>query len=52
MLSVYDGRTCVGFIIGRGRLGFEAFDAGQRSLGIFPTQRAAADAVSESGRSA
>lgn len=46
MQCVYvDGSTCVGFIFERGRQGFEAYDADTRSLGLFPTQKAAADAV-------
>jgi hypothetical protein len=47
MVSVYDGRRCAGFILNRGRLGFEAFTADQRSLGTYPTQRVAADAIME-----
>jgi hypothetical protein len=31
--AVYDGRVCVGFIINRGRAGFEALDAGATPLG-------------------
>jgi len=49
MLSVYggdDGKTCIGFVITR-RHGFEAFDADERSLGVFHDMTAAADAVSE-----
>jgi hypothetical protein len=45
LLSVYSGRTCIGFILARGKLGFEAFNADQRSLGIYPTQREAAAAL-------
>jgi hypothetical protein len=45
VISVYDGRECVGFIIARGRLGFEAFGADQHSLGIFPNQKGAAEAI-------
>jgi len=45
MLSIYDGRTCLGFVIPRGKLGFEALDADQRSLGIFPNQKGAADTI-------
>jgi hypothetical protein len=45
MLSVYDGRTCLGHIIARGKRGFEAFDADDNSLGTFPTDQEAADAV-------
>jgi hypothetical protein len=46
--SVYDGRICRGFVIARGKLGIEAFDCDERSLGVYPTQRAAADAIMES----
>jgi hypothetical protein len=45
MVSVYDGRICRGFVIARGKLGFEAFDVDQCSLGIFPNQKGAADAI-------
>src|SRR5262245_16533487 len=43
--SVYDGRTCIGFLLGRGKLGVEAFDAAEQSLGTFPDQKSAARAV-------
>lgn len=46
LVSVYDGRECIGFVITR-RHGFEAFDADERSLGKFPTMQDAANAVSE-----
>jgi hypothetical protein len=36
-----------GFIIPRGRTGFEAFDAEQRSFGMFETSRRAATALRE-----
>jgi hypothetical protein len=42
---VYDGRVCRGFVISRGKLGFEAFDREQRSLGLFKTAPEAANAV-------
>jgi hypothetical protein len=45
MLSVYDGRECRGFVVNRGREGFEAFDLDERSLGIFTTQREAVAAI-------
>jgi hypothetical protein len=45
MVSVFDGRECIGFVITR-RHGFEAYTADERSLGIFPTMQDAADAVS------
>jgi hypothetical protein len=44
---VYDGRDCLGFILVRGKTGFEAFDRDERSLGLFPTPRAAAIALME-----
>jgi hypothetical protein len=46
MLSVYDGRRYIGAIIWRGRQGFAAFDAEDRTLGLFPDQKAAMRAVS------
>jgi hypothetical protein len=46
MLSVYDDKTCIGFIIARGKSGFEALTADLDSLGTFPTQKQAADALS------
>jgi hypothetical protein len=45
MLSVYDGRRCVGFILHRGPMGFEAIDDVDRSLGFFSTQDEAASAL-------
>jgi hypothetical protein len=43
--AVYDGRTCIGFLLPRGKAGIEAFDAEHASLGIYPTVKAAADAI-------
>jgi len=37
-LSVYNGQTCIGFLIRRGKCGVEAFDLEDRSLGIFASQ--------------
>jgi hypothetical protein len=45
MASVYDGQRCIGFVFARGKRGFEAFDADQIPLGIFPSQREAAAAI-------
>jgi hypothetical protein len=42
---VYDGRQCLGFILRRGKLGFEAIDREEVSLGMFKTPAAAAAAV-------
>jgi hypothetical protein len=41
MLSIYDGQRCVGFVLARGRNGYEAFDAGEYSLGLFKMKDAA-----------
>ena len=46
MATVYAGQTCIGFILSRGKTGFEAFTRDERSLGMFKTQREAADALS------
>jgi hypothetical protein len=46
LAAVYDGQTCIGFLLSRGKLGHEAFDADENSLGIFPTVKLAAAAVS------
>jgi len=43
---INDGQRCIGFILSRGKLGFELFDAEQRSLGTYPTQSEAANALS------
>jgi hypothetical protein len=45
VLWVYSGRECAGFLLPRGKSGVEAFTAASKSLGIFATQKAAADAL-------
>jgi hypothetical protein len=45
LLSAYDGQRCIGFVCSRGKLGFEAFDSEERSLGVYGTQREAAAAT-------
>ena len=47
-VAVYSGQMCVGFLLPRGKAGHEA--CAGRSLGIFPDQRRAADAISQLGR--
>jgi hypothetical protein len=47
--SVYDGRLCIGHLISRGKLGVEAFDVGDRSLGIFPSLKQAIAAFDGGG---
>jgi hypothetical protein len=44
---VYDGRRCLGHIIARGKTGFEAFDSDDKSLGLFASQREAAQTIME-----
>jgi hypothetical protein len=46
-LAVYDGTTCVGHVITRGKLGAEAFDADDHSVGIFASMAEAADALTK-----
>jgi hypothetical protein len=42
---VYDGRRCIGHVIGRGKPGFEAFSTEDKSLGFFPSAKEAANAL-------
>jgi hypothetical protein len=50
LLSAYDGQRCIGFVCSRGKLGFEAFDSKERSLGVYATQREAAVAIMRGSR--
>jgi hypothetical protein len=43
--SVYDDRSRLGVILARGRSGFEAYAADDHSLGLFPSPRKAAAAI-------
>jgi hypothetical protein len=45
LLAVYDGTRCSGFLLSRGKSGVEAFDTDNMSLGVFPTQQAASNAI-------
>jgi len=47
-LAAYAGQRRIG--VSPGKLGFEAFDRHDRSLGIFPTMKVAFSAVSEAAR--
>jgi hypothetical protein len=42
---VYDGQQCLGHVLARGKTGFEAFNRNDKSVGLFPTQRQAANAL-------
>jgi hypothetical protein len=46
MVSVYAGQQCLGFILSRGKAGFEARNADDQSIGTFKTQAEAVAAVS------
>jgi hypothetical protein len=39
----------LGFVLARGRRGYEAFDAGERSLGVFATRDAAINKLKGNG---
>jgi hypothetical protein len=43
--SVYDDRSRLGVILARGRGGFEAYAADDHSLGLFPSPRKVAAAI-------
>ena len=45
LLSVYEGQRCIGFVSSRGKVGFEALDTEERSLGVYATPREAAAAI-------
>ena len=49
LVSVYDGRQCLGFVIPRGQGRFEAFDHNECSLGIFRTLQQAVAAIPANG---
>jgi hypothetical protein len=45
MLSVFADKRCVGFILHRGKAGYEAFDEDGSSIGIFASANEAANAI-------
>ena len=47
LISVFDGRQCLGHVLGRGRAGFEAFSGEDVSLGLFANQKDAIAAINE-----
>ena len=52
MITILSGPVCVGFVLERGKLGHEGFDAAEKSLGLFDTQSAAIEAVISATRNA
>ena len=45
MLAVFDGQLCLGHLLRRGPKGWECFDARDTSLGIYPSKKEAAGAL-------
>jgi len=45
LVSICDGRECLGHVLARGKAGYEAFDRDDKPIGIFETQRQAANAL-------
>jgi hypothetical protein len=52
LVYVTAGREAIGFVLARGRSGFEAFDREGRSLGLFLTAPTAANAVFDASANA
>jgi hypothetical protein len=52
LLSVFDGRQCIGHVLSRGRAGFEAFNGEDVSLGVFADQKDAIAAINETAEEA
>ena len=48
LVSVMNGSACAGFLISLGPRGVEAFDANEKSLGIFPDALSATAAIEKS----
>jgi hypothetical protein len=51
LVTVYDGRDCVGHLIRRGAAGVEAYDINDQSLGVHENDDTAAAAVWRAARS-
>jgi hypothetical protein len=51
LVYVTDGREAIGHVPWRGKLGHEAFDREERSLGLFKTAAQAANAVFDAASS-
>jgi hypothetical protein len=49
--SISAPESCIGFVLARGKSGFETFSAAEQTLGFFPTQTDAAAAVVQSSAS-
>jgi hypothetical protein len=47
LVSVYSGQNCLGHVLRRPRLGYEAYNRDDKPIGTFATQREAADALTD-----
>jgi hypothetical protein len=45
MLTLTAGTTTIGFVLSRGKAGFELFDHNEKTLGVFPSLHAAVAAI-------
>jgi hypothetical protein len=59
MVSVYDGQTCLGFVLSRGSSGFEGFTydrhhpwRGEVSVGLYKTATEAANVITTAAKGA
>jgi hypothetical protein len=48
-VSVYDGTTYLGHVLYKPRVGYEAYDRDDKPIGVFASQREAANAISGDG---
>jgi hypothetical protein len=51
IIPILDGQRCLGHVLERGRLAFEAFDMNDVSVGVFLSTGEAADALLITSRS-
>jgi hypothetical protein len=49
LVNVFTNERCIGYLIKRGKTGFEAFDAGDKPLGVFAEEQDAVAAVMKGG---
>jgi hypothetical protein len=45
MISIYDDRSCIGWVLARGCSVYEAFNASEHSLGVLETQNGAVNKI-------
>jgi hypothetical protein len=45
MVSVYEGTNCLGHVLRKPKVGFEAYDRDDKLIGVYPTAPEAANAV-------